>query len=460
MRIHGLLLAPMVFCACLIGIISRPHFDLAAFWPANAIMVGMLIRFPNINGPLAWISGAAGFLLADAVTGAPLIMNVALNATNMASIVTAYYLLRRLGARTGDFGNTQFLFGFFGSVLAASLVAGACGAIANPLLLDDTPLQGFLFWFTSDWMNYVALLPIFLTLPSRAEWRRTARRLLVRPLDRRYLPALTLIASSIIGVIVGGPGAVAIPIPALLWCALTYTLFGTAILTFAFVVWTQLAIQYGLGLDAEQLEARSVIISVRLGVIMAAITPLVIGGITQAREKLVRQLKYLADHDAATGLQNRRAFLAAARAVLMDANAHEQPVAVMMLDIDNFKSINDTHGHDAGDRVIEAMAGLLTEHAPANAIIGRMGGEEFSLVLQGYETADALAVAENLTSMLRATPTRLPNGETVGVTASIGIQTALRPSLEEMLKGADRALYAAKAAGRDRCIVAGHVLSA
>ena len=171
--------------------------------------------------------------------------------------------------------------------------------------------------------------------------------------------------------------------------------------------------------------------------------PLMIWGMSQAMGTYVER----AEQDPLTGLLNRRAFTDAVAVRLVDHHPEHTHLAVMMLDLDDFKRVNDTHGHSAGDRLLQVVAGLLRDHSPAEAIICRAGGEEFLVALTC--TVDGVAP---LASRFCGAVGRHPSG----ITVSIGAASAELPRLctaegghliEELIALADSAMYAAKRRG-------------
>jgi two-component system, cell cycle response regulator len=124
------------------------------------------------------------------------------------------------------------------------------------------------------------------------------------------------------------------------------------------------------------------------------------------------------------------------------AHRHERPLSVAIVDVDHFKAINDTRGHAEGDQVLVAVARALREHLRAEDQLGRLGGEEFLVVLPDTDPEAAVAAAEKLRASVAET----------GVTVSIGWAAWEGESPEELVRRADDALYAAKAAGRDRAV--------
>jgi diguanylate cyclase (GGDEF)-like protein len=155
--------------------------------------------------------------------------------------------------------------------------------------------------------------------------------------------------------------------------------------------------------------------------------------------------------DAMTGLLNRVTFEEAALRLL---EAGEQPVCMILFDIDHFKRINDTAGHAAGDRVIVRLGQLLRDAPLPHGLAGRIGGEEFAVVLAGNDLGAARHYAETIRAGLSSADFGLDLGWTVTTSAGIAMHEP-GESLHGLTGRADRALYAAKAGGRDRVVVAG-----
>lgn len=159
--------------------------------------------------------------------------------------------------------------------------------------------------------------------------------------------------------------------------------------------------------------------------------------------------------DALSGLYNRRGFEERAVPMMAAARADKVPVAIVIADLDAFKAINDTFGHDKGDEVIVAFARLIRDQAPKRAVVSRIGGEEFAVVLPSANMAMARLYAETVRSSFAGLAIAGLPGD-FRCTASFGVaECDGEDSLSDLRRRADAALYAAKRGGRDRVCVAG-----
>ncbi|MBL8062087.1 MAG: diguanylate cyclase [Anaerolineales bacterium] len=171
------------------------------------------------------------------------------------------------------------------------------------------------------------------------------------------------------------------------------------------------------------------------------------------RKQAEQELERLAMTDPLTGLANRRTFFDQAREYFSFAPHPIGQLSVFMLDIDQFKSVNDQHGHAAGDEVLQEIAIRLNRNLRPGDLIGRYGGEEFSILLPRTESSTALQIAERLRLAVSSSPIETQQGA-VSITVSIGICRAgdNTSSLDDLLHCADEALYEAKRTGRNRCV--------
>jgi two-component system, cell cycle response regulator len=177
------------------------------------------------------------------------------------------------------------------------------------------------------------------------------------------------------------------------------------------------------------------------------------------QEQLVKareSLRFEAMHDSLTGLLNRGAVLEQLTKELVRASRRGAPVAVLMGDLDHFKTINDTHGHAAGDAVLRETARRLKAGVRAYDSLGRLGGEEFIAVLPECDAKTGLSVAQRLCRALADTPTKF-SGKDIAHSISIGVAATDQfgsARADELIRAADAALYRAKHAGRSRALLA------
>jgi diguanylate cyclase (GGDEF)-like protein/PAS domain S-box-containing protein len=170
------------------------------------------------------------------------------------------------------------------------------------------------------------------------------------------------------------------------------------------------------------------------------------------RKRFESELQYLADHDSLTGLYNRRRFAAELQREIAGAERYQTGGAILVLDLDHFKLVNDSLGHAAGDELLATVAKAVEGRLRTSDVIGRLGGDEFGIILPHADQARAILVAESLREVVRTVAAAQPG--VAQVTASVGIVTlgtaGHERGGERLVSDADAAMYAAKQAGRDR----------
>ena len=168
-----------------------------------------------------------------------------------------------------------------------------------------------------------------------------------------------------------------------------------------------------------------------------------------------RENGHLAHHDTLTGLRNRAGFVAALNTKLAAPAGHDRPFALLFLDLDNFKPINDTYGHAAGDQVLMLAAERLRRALPETAVIARLGGDEFVVLANGVTAEQALGIGQRIIQAVTM-PYRLADGifAKVGVSVGVAVSPEHGTEAEELLAVADAALYEAKSDGKAQCRLA------
>lgn len=169
-------------------------------------------------------------------------------------------------------------------------------------------------------------------------------------------------------------------------------------------------------------------------------------------KKLQAQLESMATIDSLTGLANRQAFLQRAKNEFNRARRYSRPLTVVMIDIDHFKSINDRFGHATGDEVLRQAATICQSSLRGSDFMGRVGGEEFVLLLPDTPHTNAYHVAERMRTHLYETPIALENNITLNISASFGVASMNEADsdFDAVLERADEAMYHAKHGGRNQ----------
>jgi diguanylate cyclase (GGDEF)-like protein len=177
------------------------------------------------------------------------------------------------------------------------------------------------------------------------------------------------------------------------------------------------------------------------------------------RERLLEQARDLANHDDLTGILNRRRFFELTEREFERSRRHYIPLSFLLMDVDHFKNVNDTFGHRVGDRLLKDLAELCKSTLRTNDLVGRIGGEEFAILLPETDLEDAIEVAARLREVVEMLRVTTDEGETdMTITASVGLAQFDHGQLQDvdtfqtLYERADKALYAAKRAGRNAVV--------
>jgi diguanylate cyclase (GGDEF)-like protein/PAS domain S-box-containing protein len=174
----------------------------------------------------------------------------------------------------------------------------------------------------------------------------------------------------------------------------------------------------------------------------------------QERKAMELELQKLANTDTLTGLNNRRHFYELANKELARARRFKTPITLLMIDIDHFKKINDTHGHAMGDTVLQHLASTMTKALRGTDVTARLGGEEFAILLPHTSSAQASELAQRMRQEIADQSVPSPQGTGVNFTVSIGLDEWRESDvdLDALMKRCDIALYQAKNSGRNRVV--------
>lgn len=452
--------ALLIFVLTVSGGYISSSFGLVEIWPVNAIVVAVVIRlcgrycfrvFASIfialflgyiylknNQTLAFIKALSDFLC----------------------IATAIYLLQYKFV-IADLRNNKSMLKVLVAGMLASLVQTFVISISAYWLgyVDGLYL---LSNFLGQWLGFSTLLPLFLLLhlPLKENEKRNLdiRRLLGHISKLEFIsPILVLLLSCLLFYSLGLTTAIILIMAALLYCAYFYQQTATAILVLLTALYITFVSNYGLFVHEElvgikELKIR-VLISLQLGMQALVMVPLLVSSSLAYRNDQIKALNKALDHDDLTKALSRQAFVRSATELITKTPPALYGNAVLMLDIDFFKNLNDTHGHAAGDIVLMEFARSISNGIRPDDLFGRLGGEEFGLVLPNTTVTNAVETAERLRKDVERIELYYDSDEPLRITVSIGIAhdtQVINNKLEDILSCADQAMYQAKNTGRNQ----------
>ncbi|MDT8448703.1 MAG: GGDEF domain-containing protein [Wenzhouxiangellaceae bacterium] len=371
-------------------------------------------------------------------------------------------------------------------MLTICMAAGLAFALQRTTLHESRDIRSLRMWLTAlsvqaaFWLSYlaVAALPAVvaivvvntLALLALVEYARALREFLGRPDRRRQLYLLVILAATVnlgFGTVRPDYGArvLAISLPGaavLLWLAWTIVrhsspdvLRSGRITTVVLAVTAASMLMRALETVVDPATSFAASWIEQIALMTYALFPVFasLGFLLMQTSRAQERLAARANTDDLTGALSRRAFLNMARHTLAGCRRARRPASLLLLDLDRFKRVNDTYGHEAGDIALCAFHGWLCELLRAEDVIGRIGGEEFVALLPGSNQANAALVAERIQVATRTTPVEFEDHR-IGMTVSIGVAEWDGEALEiePIVRAADKAMYKAKRLGRDRIV--------
>ena len=449
--------AVILFC-CLLGIATRQLTFLASFWPANSVLLGILIRFPKTRHPVSFIGAIAGYLIADSMQDTPFLLNVCLTSANLLYVITTLALYIRFRNYIRSLHQGYFYLFLFSFCCIGALSSSLFAAISLPYFNTKFALGTFWidfgYWFTAEIQNALLLLPALLSAPNFKELKQQFIEFKTQTVQQSF-PLFAVLISIVIAYYDTGPGSLLYPIAPLIWCALAYRHFSVAIITSitcAFII-HHVSENY---LQLYPHEYLNNTISIRFGLIMMTIAPLTVSNINMVRSKLIQELQHIIAHDELTSSLTRRQFLQSVQLLHAQAQKAQQTTAFLMLDLDHFKKVNDTYGHQMGDKALKYCVQVIHSLLRPNDLLGRLGGEEFAIFMSDIDPDTAFQYAENIRLNISKMPIPLNDQQQFYIQVSIGICLCTpenQQSIDALFKQADDALYQAKHQGRNQVVI-------
>ncbi|WP_417313815.1 diguanylate cyclase [Enterobacter sp.] len=421
---------------------------LSLFWPLNGVMAGVFARYAYLNRLRYYAVSYVAMLLYDAVTTSWGVASLVINLSNMVFIVTVALLVvrdKRLLKGRPDPINALRLFNY---CLVAAVLCALLGAFGSVGIDSQTFWPLFADWFSEQFSTGVLIVPCMLTV--KMPGNETLERL---RLDK-MLPVLALIVSVGASVVIGGAGSLAFPLPALIWCAVRYSLPATCLLTFVTgAVEIVLVANSIINIAVAAPLSTPMMFSARLGIATMAICPVMVSVSVAAINSLIKQVSLRADFDFLTHVYSRSGLYEALKQE--EGHRHSRFLTVMLLDIDYFKSINDNYGHECGDKVLATFAQQVRNVVGEDGLVARMGGEECAVVVNAGDSHQGFELAERIRTSIASHPF-VWRDRTLFLTVSIGLGSGKAESRQltevfnRLMAEADDYLYRSKKAGRNR----------
>ncbi|WP_027712466.1 GGDEF domain-containing protein [Dickeya chrysanthemi] len=442
---------------CNIGAHARlSELDLSVFWPVNIIVAALFYRCRYLNTPWYYLVAYAAMILQDTLFYGWGTSALTINSANIAFIVVLTQLLNWpgfLARRETDMVSSLYV---FAACMIAALACGFVGALAQqpwPAFPAAVFRSHFLNWFSDQFYTAVLFLPLLLTLRSQIPLHLPMLRL------SDALPLLLLLVSIVVAPLLGPVAILAFPLPALTWCAIVYPLWLIRLITLC-VGATELILTaehvYAFYSPQDPYFMHQIIIA-RIGIAATIFSPLMMATNARTIRQLNARLLQQASHDFLTNTLSRYGFTEALTTHGQSVKSQHDAVNIMLIDIDHFKNINDSFGHDCGDEILRQVAKVIQQAVSAQGLVSRIGGEEFAVVCFNYNPSAFYRLADSLRQTIQQT-VFLFNQQPVPVTVSIGIAHAptsgkyLVDTVHELFPLADKNLYTAKREGRNRTI--------
>jgi len=434
-------LAVAYFIAGKLGLrLALINASATAIWPCSGIAIAALL----LLGLRVWPAIFVGAFFVNITTAGTIATSLAIASGNtLEALAAAYLVLHSAGGRNA-FQRSQniFRFALFAGILATAISAtlGSTTLVVSGLAPWSSFAAIWSTWWLGDAVGAVIVTPLILLWVEnpRMAWTRRQILELVFLFGGLFLTAWSVFGNGLHSVVRNYPFEY-LCFPFLIWAAFRFgrRKAATAIAVLAVIAtWGTL---HGFGPFVRVSQNTSLLL-LQSFMGIAALTAMVLAAESTEHRHAEEHVRHLADSDPLTGLANYRRLVEALDAEIKRYNRSRTPFAVLLLDMDHLKKINDTHGHLVGSRALIRLAEILRLHCREIDIAARYGGDEFVIVLPEAGSDAALHVAHRISERLRN------DGQRPQISVSIGLAVypADGATLEELLAAADRALYADK----------------
>ncbi|ACS85140.1 diguanylate cyclase [Musicola paradisiaca Ech703] len=446
----------LTLVGCIIGAHARlSAIDMSVFWPVNIIIAAVFYRCRYLNTIGYYFVVYVAMIIQDTFFYGWGISAFTINAANIIFIFTLNQLLTRPAVHPRHEQDIASSLYTFIACLLAAFCCAVVGALAQslPVFSQAQWRDNFLNWFSDQFYTSVLFLPLLLTVRSNIRLRIPALNF------NDILPILFLAASLIVGAMISPLAILAFPLPALTWCAIVYPLWLTRLITLCtgtlqLIVSAEHVYAIYSGLHDE--FTNQVVIT-RISIAAIIFSPLFMAMNAKTIRLLNKRLLLQASYDFLTNTLSRYGFNEALTNYGKEERYRNVSVNIMLIDIDHFKHINDSFGHDCGDEVLKQVAAIIKDTINEQGLISRIGGEEFAVVCFDYSPDAFYWLADKLRRRIYET-TFMFNQSPVPVAISIGLAHASSPNgdllntVHQLCTQADKNLYAAKRQGRNQTV--------
>ena len=434
-------LVAVYFVAGKLGLkLAYAHTNASAVWPATGIAIAALLIFGLRIWPV--IFGAA--FLVNITNADTFAASLAIASGNTLEALAASYLVIHFAGGLNAFQRSQNIFRF---ALLAGVVASAISATLGSAMLVLTGLAPspnyvtiFCTWWLGDAVGAIIVTPLVLLWfeNPRLQWTRRQTVELIFLYCGLFTTASAVFGNGLHFFMRNYPFEY-VCFPFLIWAAFRFGRRTAATAICALAVIATWGTLHGYGPFVRSSQNTSLLL-LQSFMAIVALTTMILAAESTEHRRAEEHVRHLADSDPLTGLANYRRLVEALDSEIKRYNRSRNPFAILLLDMDGLKKINDSYGHLVGSRALLRLADVLRLHCREIDVAARYGGDEFVLVLPEADAAAALHVAQRICERVRNDGHR----PSISVSAGVAVFPDDGGSLEELLSAADRALYANK----------------
>ncbi len=429
--------------------------NLTLIFPPSGIALGFVLVF----GRRVWPGVLVGAIAANIWVGdtVPLAMVIAIGST--LQVVVAYHLLITNGFkvrldRLDDYFKIILWGGAISCIVAASV--GVVALIMWGMAGWSSFIHLFLKWWMGDLLGVVLITPAILIWRSKPDWFSKPEM----RLEAVLIPLLAFIYGQVTFLnnfteIFGSYPKGFWLAPFVFFSAIRLRRHGASLVMLMITAQASMGAYQHVGFFANDF-AETGLVNVWTYCMIYSVIGMSLAVLLKEQAMLMKKLKHQASKDFLTGVENRGHFIELAEKELARAIRYRSELSILMMDIDHFKTINDTFGHKVGDLALKQLSDRCKRTLREIDIVGRIGGEEFAVLLPETTKGVATEVAERIRLAIENSPINIEGAESIKLHISIGVATLVSAdnNIDDLMHIADTALYEAKNSGRNRVCVA------